>query len=91
MSKISNMYKNNQSKFITNNKEYCYLENIKDIRKKFDEIFVDKSKMYKYKVLIQTKNNQYKTYLIGKTDEYFVTVNDEKININDILSIEIVN
>ena len=49
MSKISNMYKNNQSKFITNNKEYCYLENIKDIRKKFDEIFVDKSKMYKYK------------------------------------------
>ena len=47
--------------------------------------------MYKYKVLIQTKNNQYKTYLIGKTDEYLVTVNDEKININDILSIEIVN
>lgn len=81
-----NIYKNNNTDIIDNNKEYCYLKN--NILEKINEIFKDNSKLYKYKVSIKTKNKDYNTYIIGKNDEYLVTFKDEKIYIKDIISIE---
>ena len=46
MNKYTNIYKNN-IKDINNNKEYCYLNNINNI--KINNLFKDLSQIYKYK------------------------------------------
>ena len=88
MNKYTNIYKNN-IKDINNNKEYCYLNNINNI--KINNLFKDLSQIYKYKFSIKTPLREYKTHLIGKTDEYLVTQNEEKIYLNDILYLEVID
>ncbi len=83
-----NIYKNNINKPINNNKEYCYLNNTN--RNESSNIFDDVSSIYKNKYLIRTKDKEYETHLIGKTDNYLVTFDDEKIQLSDIISIEII-
>ena len=82
------VFKNKIEKNIDNNKDYCYLDNnnCSDI----DNIIKDTSQIYKYKYLIKTNKQELKTYLIGKNDKYITTFNGEKIDINDIISIDII-
>lgn len=82
-----NIYKNNNNKKYHNNKEYCLLSNTNS---SISNIFDDTSSIYKYKYSIKTKKREYNTHLIGKTDKYIVTFNEEKIYLKDIISIEII-
>lgn len=88
MNKYSNMYKN--SVCINNNKEYCYMNNIDNNITNVDEFFKNINRIYKYKYFIKTKEKEYSTFLIGKTDNYLVTFDEEKIPINKIINIEII-
>lgn len=81
------IYKNIIDKDINNNQEYCYLKNITN--NKINNLFNDISNIYKYKVSIKTPNKEYITHLIGKNDKYVVTYKDEKIFLDDIISIEV--
>lgn len=82
-----NIYKNIKNKNYNNNKEYCFLKNTNN---NFNNFFEDTSSIYKNKYLIKTDKKEYNTYLIGKTDNYIVTFNEEKIFLKDIVSIEII-
>lgn len=81
-----NIYKNTINKQINNNKNYCILDNI--YQNDINSLFEDISSIYKNKYLIETNSKKYNTYLIGKTDKYLITFNDEKIFIKDIISIK---
>lgn len=81
-----NIYKNKMVKEINNNKKYCYLNNIE--HSNINSLFEDISSIYKYKFIIKTNNKEYITHLIGKTSNYLITFNDEKIYLDDIVSIE---
>ena len=82
-----NIYKNNKNKKYNNNKEYCLLSNANI---SISNIFDDLSSIYKHKYSIKTKEKEYNTHLIGKTDNYLITFSEEKIYIEDIISIEII-
>lgn len=82
-----NIYKNSTTKNHNNNKEYCLLKNTNN---NFNSIFEDISSIYKHKVKIKTKEKEYNTHLIGKTNNYIVMFNEEKIYFKDIISIEII-
>ena len=56
-----------------------------------ETLFEDVSSIYKNKYLIKTNKKEYNTYLIGKTDKYLITFNEEKIYIDDIISINKIN
>ena len=83
------IYKKTIDKELHNNKDYCYLKNINKDNIEINNLFNDLSQIYKHKVSIKTPNKEYNTYLIGKTNEYLVTFNDEKIYLKDIISIDV--
>ena len=84
-----NIYKSTINKEINNNKKYCVLNNIN--QDDIETLFEDISSIYKNKYLIKTNKKEYNTYLIGKTDKYLITFNEEKIYIDDIISINKIN
>ena len=89
MNNYTNLYKSDINKEINNNREYCFLKNIGN-NNDIDEFFSKLDKIHKYKYLIKTNNKKYNTYLIGKTNDYLVTFNEEKIPLNEIETIEII-
>lgn len=68
-----------------NNKEYNSNSNIKD---KLASIFNRKSYIYKINVEIVDNNKTYSTTIIGKTDRYLITINNELILISSIKDIK---
>lgn len=87
MKKLPNIYKNTIDKKISNNKEVCHLKNSdsnKSILEKIDYIFMDDHYSYNILVNIVTSNRIYDTYLVSRTDDYVVTLDNDIININDI-------
>ena len=89
MNNYKNLYKNDIDKYINNNREYCFLKNIGN-KSDIEDFFVKIDKIHKYKYLIKTNNKTYNTYLIGKTNKYLVTFNEEKIPFHEIETIEII-
>lgn len=77
---------NNQIEYQINNKTPIKKDiNIKD---KINSIFKSNNYIYKIPVIIKTKNNEEKnTYIIGKTNRYLITIDNELIQINDIVDI----
>ena len=62
-------------------------ESEKNIFKKVNDIFASPHHVYKSKVEIEMKDGIINTVLVGKIDNYLLTLGGEKININDILDI----
>ena len=92
MKKINELYKTNK-KFFHNNKKSCKLENVEEIdvsnvSKIIDEIFNDSGYSYDKKVIIKTKEKIYQTCIITRRGNYIYTLEDDKIHIKDIISIE---
>lgn len=56
---------------------------------KINNLFKDPSFVYKKKVLIKTKDMQKIVTIVGKTSDCLLTMNNEKIKINDIYDLEI--
>ena len=44
--------------------------------------------MYKSKVRIRTNIDGFETNIVGKTNNYLLTLDGKKININDIITID---
>ena len=96
MKKLPEIYKNNFTKKIKNNREVCYLRNDDtisnlsniNIEKEINNIFSGIGYSYNIPVEIVTNKNVYNTSLVAKTRENVVTLDNEIIAIGDIKSIK---
>lgn len=96
MKKLPNLYTNSFDKKIDNSLEYIKINNeeytnnlsLTELNKKIDSIFKSKKYIYKIKVEITTKDKVFESYLIGKTKNNLITLDNELININDIENIK---
>ena len=96
MREISKIYVNNIKK-INNNKEVFYSykepkEEIKevdkyDIQKKIDSLFRSSDFIYKKRFHIKTKYGENDYDIISKSYDYLLTINGERIYIDNILEI----
>ncbi len=95
MKKLPEIYKKRVQKEIRNNKEYAYVrkeEKINfDLEKSLFEIFHGKKNFTRKKVMIQTKNHSYETYLLGKTKDAIITFENDYIPKKDILRIQFID
>ena len=96
MKKLPNLYTNTFEKKIDNSLEYIKVNNkeknyslsLTELNKKINTIFKSNNYIYKIKVEITLKDKVINTYLIGKTKNNLITLDNELININDIENIE---
>lgn len=97
--KLPKIYQNDINKTINNNKKMCYVDknnrkNISlnqmtntEINDFIDHIFNTTGYAFNTNVMIKTKDNLYHTSIIAKMNNYILTMNEEKIKIEDIISI----
>ena len=87
---IPKIYQNKNITNIENSQDYYY-SNLTpkkiNINQKINNIFKSKKYLYKIPVIINTTNNKIDTYIIGKTNTYLITINNELISIKDIIDI----
>lgn len=94
--KLPNVYANEIDKKIDNVQELYYgsLNNeertysLNEILRKINEIFASSSHVYKSDAIIKTSNGEIIKTIVGKTGNYLITIEGEKINISDILDIK---
>lgn len=86
MSKLPSIYK---EKITTknNNKKYCYVTNKEDIKNEILNLFKSQS-LHNLKVLIKTPLKEYRTYIYEYNNEFIKTIQNEKISLDDIVSIK---
>ena len=61
----------------------------KSIRQKINEIFASSSYVYKANVVIKTNDKTINKRIIGRNSKYLITMDNEKIDIDNIIDIEI--
>jgi hypothetical protein len=94
MKKLPELYKNKIS-LPSNNKKYCYVEennyvdNNKKIEDKIKLILNNPNYLNNIPVLIKTKNKEYTTSIVSRVNNNLLTLSNEVIPVNDIVSIEI--
>lgn len=95
MKKLPEIYKKEIQKKIKNNKEYTYVQKEKqtnfDLENTLFEIFHSGKNLTRKKVMIQTKNHSYETYLLGKTKDAIITFENDYIPKKDILRIQFID
>lgn len=98
--KLPKIYQNNIDKRINNNREVYYSfsnnnnsvnVNCSNINSTLDDIFNSDRAIYNIRVIINTNNKVYDTYLVARTSTYLLTINQERIPIKDIVSVQIKN
>jgi hypothetical protein len=57
---------------------------------KINNLFNDRSFVYKKRVLLTTKNGKVEKIIVGKTNDSLLTMNNEKIKINDIYDLKLI-
>lgn len=93
MKDLPKLYKNENSIITDNNKKVCYLEKEqkKLVMEELNSIFNDLNTQNinnNIKVFIKTKKKSYETSIIIKTKKDIITIDDEKIPIEDIVYIK---
>ena len=91
MSKLPRLYKNENSNPIDHNRKIYYIKEeipIESNEEVLSKIFNGYSHPYTQKVLIKTSNKEYETYLVSKTKQNLLTLDNEVIPIKDILYIQ---
>lgn len=85
-----NYQDNSQNLFYSENKSNNLQNNrsIIDINTKIKNIFSSTSYVYKIRVIITTNKNTFETTIIGKSNNYLITINNELISIKDIIDIK---
>ena len=84
------IFKNKEINPIDHNKKSTYIKNINtNVSETLNEIFKNKYP-FDIKVYIKTINNELKTYLVSRTKDTITTLHDEIINIDEIISIDII-
>mgnify|MGYP007069953061 CR=1 FL=1 len=87
MKKLPTIYKQEYKSF-HNNQKICYVTNQDEIENKVNMIFDALGPIQYKKIFIQTTTKEYNTYIINKTDKELITIQNEKIPIQDIISIK---
>ena len=99
MQKLPEIYKNIINKRINNNMEKCIINdnnnyevnnsnmNKIEINSYIDNLFNSNGYIFNIPVMIKTHDKLYDTYLVTKTNDYLLTINNERIIIDDIISI----
>lgn len=95
---LPKVFANPINKQLNNNLEYhvCSTNDralrsvdVLDVSRKINEIFASPSHVYKSRVWVKLLNNEeIDTTIIGKTGNYLLSLNGDKININNIAQIE---
>ena len=93
MKDLPKLYKNENSIITDNNKKVCYLEKKKKklVMEELNSIFNDLNTQNinnNIKVFIKTKKKSYETSIIIKTKKDIITIDDERIPIEDIVYIK---
>lgn len=91
MKTLPNLFKNENMTYKDNNRKNCVVkENIRDnnVLEVINNIFNSKGYPFDKKVIIKTKDKTYKTYLVTLYDDRVITLNDDVIKMDDIVSIE---
>lgn len=98
--KLPKIYQNTINKKINNNKTTCYLKNNSNNDRNYttmdnisvnsfiDDIFNTTGYVFNIPIIIKTNNNIYNTSLIAKRNGYILTLDNNKIKIDDIVSIQ---
>lgn len=91
---LPSVYANPINKEIKNNNDIYFGKSNEDrsaskvnVYDKINEIFASPHHVYKSNVLIKTRNGEIKTTIVGKSGNYLLCLNGDKINmleINDI-------
>lgn len=77
---------------INNNKKICVVgKSNTNINSTLNEIFNGYRHPYNIRVIIQTKDKVLDTYLISRKNDSIITLDNEIIKIDEIVSIEIKN
>ena len=91
---LPKVYANPIDKDIRNNDNIFYgkneepkLDRSVNIYEKINQIFASPHHVYKSNVLVKTKNGELKTTIVGKSGNFLLTLNGEKINMIDIVDI----
>ena len=93
--KLPEIFHNKIDKKLNNNEEIKEEKKInkinykKSIRQKINEIFASPSYVYKASVIIKTKDNTINKRIIGRNSKYLITMDNEKIDIDNIIDIEL--
>lgn len=98
--KLPKIYQNDINKKINNNKKTYHLKynnneeevvtdmNNEDVNKVIDSIFNTTGYAFNINVIIKTINKTYDTSLIAKRNGYILTLDNDRIKIDDIISIK---
>lgn len=85
---INKELKNNLDYYVSNTNEERSI-NSENVPRKINEIFASPNHVYKSRVRIRLFDNQeLETTIVGKTGDYLLTLNGDKISINNIANIE---
>lgn len=93
MKKLPELYKNIIS-LNSHNKKYCIVEeknniNTKtNVEEKIKSILNNSNYLNNISVIIKTKNKEYRTSIVAKVNNNILTINNDKIPLNEIVSIE---
>ena len=94
MKKLPEVYKNEINKIINNNKDKCLVTKEDRLIKKdkineisLDDIFNGIGYSYNIPITIKTKNKEYNTSLIAKTNNNVITIDNDIIPINEIITL----
>lgn len=97
MNKLPNIYKNKNIVINTNNKTYCKFKNTNNsekdnnIRDTINSIFKGLGHSYNIPVIIKTKSKEYDTFLVSRTRDNIITIENELIPIDSIIKLIIKN
>ena len=87
--KLPKLYKN-ENITQTHNKTYCYIKNTNEkLDDKLNKIFNGLGHSYNIPVIIKTKDKEYNTSLISRTNNRLITIDNDVIKIDDILYLDI--
>ena len=93
---LPNVFQNNNIKYEDNSQDLYYSKNNNirkqtqkvDINTQIKNIFSSTSYVYKINVIITTTSKTFETTIIGKSNNYLITINNELISIKDIIDIQ---
>jgi hypothetical protein len=88
--KINKKLNNTQEIYYQDNFKNNNIHDIRSVNKKISDIFNSNNFVYKSNVKITTKDNIITKIIVGRKNNYLLTMDNEAININDIIDIEII-
>ncbi len=89
VNKIDHRLNNNERVFSSSKKENTYEFKDVNVRKKLNDIFASPNYVYKADVIIKTKRETLEKTIVGMNHDEILTFDNEKINIGDILDINL--